>query len=137
MLNQKRLKELASYDKETGIFIWGPFTGNARRIAAATRKQEIMLDGEIYKFHDLAWLFVYGELPKYSPDHANNVETDNRICNLKEALSIVKKNDYRARCKYKIWDGSRCKRPVENDGLLCSFHSLTTEKFQMSDKDNY
>jgi len=45
----------------------------------------ISIDNKIYFAHRLAWLFVYGNFPKYNIDHINRIRDDNRIENLREA----------------------------------------------------
>ncbi len=41
-----------------------------------------------YKAHRLAWLYEYGEFPKYHIDHINHNRIDNRIANLREVSRI-------------------------------------------------
>lgn len=92
MLTQARLKELFSYDAETGVF---------RRLCAPGKRSDlsgevagskygqgylhINVDGRKYKAHRLAWLYVYGLWPNGRLDHRNLQKDDNRIDNLREA----------------------------------------------------
>jgi hypothetical protein len=41
------------------------------------------VDGDEYKAHRLAWLFVHGEWPAGRLDHENGDTADNRIANLR------------------------------------------------------
>lgn len=88
-MDDKRLRLLIHYDPETGIF---------RRVSERLNCLEeppvgilnqgylvATVDGEQWLLHRLAWLYVYGELPKYSIDHINGIGSDNRIENLREA----------------------------------------------------
>lgn len=88
-LTAERLRELLSYDPETGVFdrrqknAW-----NARGSAGAkTCRGYVILsvDGKRYFAHRLAWLHVYGRWPKQFIDHINGCRGDNRIANLREA----------------------------------------------------
>ncbi len=91
-ITQLRLKELFNYDKTTGIFtrakdlhIGGFKKGS---VAGSTDKHGytvMSVDMRQYKAHRLAWLYMYGELPKRSLDHINHNRADNRIINLREA----------------------------------------------------
>lgn len=86
---QERLKQLFNYDPDTGLF--------TRKIAVAYRSKigeiaggpqnfghiGIRVEGRRYLAHRLAWLYVYGEWPRYI-DHINGISSDNRISNLRE-----------------------------------------------------
>ena len=92
MITQKRLKELTDYNADTGIFTWNNKTGvgrpKARQGEACTNVNgngyiRIGIDHKRYMAHKLAWLYVYGEMPK-EVDHINHIRNDNRLCNLRE-----------------------------------------------------
>lgn len=83
------LKSVVSYDAETGVFKWlkrmgprkagtvaGTLTGQ-NRITICIRRQN-------HSAHRLAWLYVYGDMPKGDIDHLNGDSSDNRICNLRD-----------------------------------------------------
>ena len=89
-LTAARLRELLSYDPNTGIFCWQVSRGSGKRGLRAGRKNdegyiEISIDSRFYKAHRLAWLYVHGCWPAEQMDHRNGVRTDNRIANLREA----------------------------------------------------
>lgn len=90
MITQSRLKELVSYDSLTGIFAWnknikgGAKTGEQVGSIFNTGYVYLGLDGKSYTAHRMAWLYVYGILPKLL-DHINRDRTDNRLCNLRSA----------------------------------------------------
>lgn len=89
LVTQERLQELLSYDINTGIFRWkvdrtcktkcGDIAGYCGRYVT------IRIDSKSYQAHRLAWLYVYGECPKYQIDHINGIKQDNRLVNLREA----------------------------------------------------
>ena len=92
MLTQEYLKSVLNYDQETGIFTWKEKISDKiviGKIAGSNNKGyiQIRLNKKLYFSHRLAWLYVYGEFPKYMIDHINNNPADNRICNLREATN--------------------------------------------------
>lgn len=95
MLTQVRLKELLSYNPETGVFTWLAYPNAQYRSSArighpagsiTTRGYRcIGVAGRIYAEHRLAWLYMTGEWPKDQIDHRNGVKTDNHWANLRKA----------------------------------------------------
>ncbi len=90
MLTQSRLKEVLSYDPETGVFVWIKVL-NARvpllSVAGSPQNRGYLcigIDNKRYLSHRLAWLYVTGEFPKQYIDHANGIKTDNRFANLRD-----------------------------------------------------
>lgn len=89
MLTQKRLKEVLDYDAETGSFTRKINIGKrykAGEIAGTINHhgyRVIMVDGQQYQSHRLAFLYINEEFPKNSIDHINQIKTDNRISNLR------------------------------------------------------
>ena len=88
MITQQELKEYVNYNEETGIF-----TAIKNRVKIksgdilGTKDKEgylsFRLNGKTYKAHRLAWLYVYGYMPKFI-DHINHITNDNRIINLRD-----------------------------------------------------
>lgn len=92
MITQARLKELLSYDPDTGVFVWRIKSSKFSYIEPGSVAGwedngyiKISLDGRDYKAHRLAWLYVYGAWPSKFVDHKNQVRADNRIRNLRDA----------------------------------------------------
>ena len=84
LLSQKRLKQVISYDPESGDMtridngrVAGTINGDGYR--------SVMVDGRLYQAHRLAWLYVHGSFPPDCIDHINGIRTDNRIENLRPA----------------------------------------------------
>lgn len=89
MITQGRLKQLLTYNRNTGIFIWNKTVSRTIKgtIAGHTGKRgysRIGINGILYYAHRLAWLYEYGYTPENPLDHINRNKLDNRIKNLRE-----------------------------------------------------
>lgn len=88
-LTQDRLKEVLSYDPETGEFTWRS-TGPGRRPNRKAGSKNnlgymvVTIDRQFFLVHRLAWFYVTGAWPKKQLDHINGDRTDNRFVNLRE-----------------------------------------------------
>lgn len=97
MLTVERLREVLSYDPETGEFRWNS-TGSGRSATPGCKDADgywrIGIDYRMHKAHRLAWLYVYGELPAVEIDHINCDRLDNRVANLRLCIDgIVNKQN--------------------------------------------
>ena len=90
-LTAERLRELLSYDADTGIFRRKTSRGGQKAGTGVSYLNKVNgyvyagLDGKRRLAHRLAWLYVYGEWPLHDIDHVNGLRSDNRLCNLREA----------------------------------------------------
>ena len=98
MLTQSELKELLTYDPETGLFRWNLREVRCKQDAAwnsawAGQVAGTIKDGYIsicirytlYRAHRIAVLYMIGRMPKNDVDHINRNRSDNRWANLREA----------------------------------------------------
>lgn len=101
MLTAKRVRELLSYDLETGIFKWRmrvSSRANAGDVAGCINGNgylQIGICGRLYPAHRLAWLYVYGRWPKNEIDHLNGIKLDNRFLNFREVAHAINRQNQR------------------------------------------
>lgn len=104
-LTVERLRELLSYNPETGEFHWVDDRGNNRmkgkRAGTVNAKgyRVIEIDGKAHREHRLAWLYVTGDWPEQEIDHRDLNKLNNRFDNLRPATrsqntsnKVVQKN---------------------------------------------
>lgn len=99
------LKNNVLYDKDTGIFTRTKnhpkrkyLVGSVTGVPRPDGYVQVMIEGKLFLAHRLAWLYVYGELPKNNIDHINGIKNDNRIENLRDVKQRINvENSKRAR----------------------------------------
>jgi hypothetical protein len=132
MLTQESLKEVLSYDSETGIFIRLLKTYNRVKVGdvMGTLTSDgyylICINSKLYKSHRLAWLYMTGSMPKHQIDHINGIRSDNRFCNLREATNA---GNGQNRIK--------CHSNNKSTGLLGSHFDKRKNKFMAKIQINY
>jgi hypothetical protein len=92
MLTQERLREVLTYDPNTGIFRWAVSRGQRAQAgneagSAYTEygHRRIHIEGKTYQAGRLAWLYVTGSWPFPEIDFKNGNPADLRFANLREA----------------------------------------------------
>jgi len=104
MLNELSHSELTSvlnYDPETGVFTWAKTMSNRAQSGKqagskhASGRTYIAVGNNRYLAHRLAWMYVNGAFPKECIDHINGDNSDNRICNLREASHAENMQNHR------------------------------------------
>ncbi len=120
MITQNRLKELLSYNPETGVFVWtkprrGVVVGAECGRLSVFGYRELCVDKKLMRAHRLAFLYMTGKLPDCDVDHINRVRNDNRWANLRlcnaaqNAANVDLKPSNTSGTKGVSWDGSRGK----------------------------
>ena len=93
MITLARLKEILSYNPETGEWRWlirpannlkvGQVAGTVR----ADGYRQIRIGNVVYFSGRLAWFYMTGNWPTHEVDHINRVRSDDYWTNLREATS--------------------------------------------------
>lgn len=86
-----RIRELLSYDPETGLFSWRKaFCPKIKTGAPAGTRDDrtgyldIRVDGKKYRAHRVAFVLMTGDWPADLVDHASGDRSDNRWSNLRQ-----------------------------------------------------
>lgn len=100
LLTQEYLKSILDYDLDTGVFTWKVNKSKRAKIGnvagwSYNGYREIEINNKKYKAHRLAWLYVYGEMPKNLIDHVDGNRSNNKISNLREATYQTNSENYK------------------------------------------
>jgi len=95
MITQERLKQLTTYDPETGLLVCAMNRKGSKNkigdVLGSLNKAgyiEVQLDGCKYLAHRLAILYVNGKMPDGVIDHINRNPADNRWINLRVVTQV-------------------------------------------------
>ncbi|WP_296257782.1 MULTISPECIES: HNH endonuclease [unclassified Pseudomonas] len=91
LITAERLRELVSYDPETGLMHWREAIQRVRAGAVCGSLnnhgyRQIGIEKKTMMVHRLVWLYVHGYHPTMI-DHINGNRDDNRIANLREVTN--------------------------------------------------
>jgi len=107
-LTQDHVKSLLNYDPETGLFTWEYSlstkikTGDKAGSIDDKGYVGIKIDGKRYRANRLAHLYMTGEWPENEIDHENNIRSDNRWANLREATGTQNCYNYSVKSNNKL-----------------------------------
>ncbi|MFZ4072102.1 MAG: HNH endonuclease signature motif containing protein [Caulobacterales bacterium] len=100
-LTAAELREILTYDPETGVFTRRIQTCNNHKVGDVCNTVAnngyvlIGVKSKRWYAHRLAWLYVHGTWPDGQIDHINGVRTDNRISNLRTATQSQQNGNQR------------------------------------------
>ena len=89
------VSEMLAYNKDTGVFTWKKHRGGKAKAGMVagckTRNGYVVISiyNKPYYAHILAYLICYNKLPEDKVDHINQDKSDNRLCNLRPANSVL------------------------------------------------
>ena len=94
LLTQESVRELFDYHPDIGILTHKTTRHNRVRVGDVLGYIHqghghvvCEINGRAYQLHRVIWLWEYGEWPDRQVDHENEIKTDNRICNLRQATN--------------------------------------------------
>lgn len=96
ILTQALLRQLLTYDAETGDFRWNVNRTNgvkAGDLAGTVNRSHgyvmICINDQRYRAHRLAWFYVHGDWPAFDLDHRDTDRTNNRMNNLRPTTDTM------------------------------------------------
>lgn len=131
MITQARLKELYTYNPETGIFQRAKSIKGSKidaKVGTLTFKGYIAIraDNKMYLAHRLAFLYMTGEWPKEHVDHKNEIKTDNSWTNLRDATRSENFRNTGARKNNKLGVKGVVKTPKGHYAVMFSLGTYNT-----------
>lgn len=136
-ISYERLKQLVSYDPNTGLFTWlvtnkngstrpGKIAGNQRRTGKRKGRVRLRLDNQEYAANVIAFFYMTGRWTNHDVDHKDGDHSNNRWTNLREATrsqNVANKKNTPHSSPYKgiTWDTTQEKWRV---GIKVNGHQI-------------
>lgn len=111
----ERLREMLSYDPDSGVFTWkkargGRYVGRKAGTICKSGYAYIWIDGKSYRASRLAWFYMTGAWPSQQIDHIDRRRSNDRFTNLRQADNSLNMANRKAQIQHnkkKIWLGER------------------------------
>lgn len=100
MLTQALLKEIFTYDPETGFLKWVKSRGRAPAGSIVSGIENgyviVQIDRKRYYAHRIIWLHSYGNWPEFEIDHIDGVRNNNQLSNLRDVPLQMNRQNLRS-----------------------------------------
>lgn len=101
-IQPERISKMFRYDPETGDIWWiesgkGKIKKKPAGTVVSNGYKAVMIDGDRYYCHRIAWVLTHGLWPEDQLDHINGVKTDNRLVNLRPATNLQNGRNFKVK----------------------------------------
>jgi hypothetical protein len=113
VMTQSELKQVLSYDQETGVFTWLVRTSSRSNVGEMAGGLDakgyivICIKYKRYLAHRLIWFYMTGKFPENQIDHIDGNKANNRFSNLRDVTN--QQNHFNTKAKGSSFDKAKGK----------------------------